>query len=130
MILSPGGQGRRPPLGRTEMRGPEIQGDLLRRRRHPLRLSPGRAGGSRWPAAANSVFASPAEAFLDAYRRHNHDVWRAFERGETDQATAARRALPPCGRRARPGRAAARAGSAPSTSRRWPASPCCCPGPW
>jgi YjjG family noncanonical pyrimidine nucleotidase len=25
--------------------------------------------------------------FIDAYRRHNHDVWREFERGETDQAT-------------------------------------------
>jgi len=25
--------------------------------------------------------------FLDAYRRHNRDVWQAFERGETDQAT-------------------------------------------
>jgi 2-haloacid dehalogenase len=25
------------------------------------------------------------EAFLDAYRRHNHDLWREFERGETDQ---------------------------------------------
>jgi YjjG family noncanonical pyrimidine nucleotidase len=24
--------------------------------------------------------------FLDAYRRHNHDVWREFERGEIDQA--------------------------------------------
>jgi YjjG family noncanonical pyrimidine nucleotidase len=27
------------------------------------------------------------EACLDAYRRHNGEVWRAFERGETDQAT-------------------------------------------
>ncbi len=27
------------------------------------------------------------EAFIAAYRRHNHDVWREFERGETDQAT-------------------------------------------
>ncbi len=25
--------------------------------------------------------------FIAAYRRHNHDVWREFERGETDQAT-------------------------------------------
>jgi len=25
--------------------------------------------------------------FLDSYRRHNHDMWQAFERGETDQAT-------------------------------------------
>jgi 2-haloacid dehalogenase len=25
-------------------------------------------------------------AFLEAYRRHNHDLWREFERGETDQA--------------------------------------------
>ena len=25
-------------------------------------------------------------ALLDAYRRHNHDLWREFERGETDQA--------------------------------------------
>jgi len=25
--------------------------------------------------------------FLDAYRRHNRDVWQAFERGETDQVT-------------------------------------------
>jgi YjjG family noncanonical pyrimidine nucleotidase len=24
--------------------------------------------------------------FLDSYRRHNHDMWQAFERGETDQA--------------------------------------------
>lgn len=24
--------------------------------------------------------------FLDAYRRHNRDLWQAFERGETDQA--------------------------------------------
>ncbi len=28
-----------------------------------------------------------AEAFIAAYRRHNHDVWQEFERGETDQAT-------------------------------------------
>jgi 2-haloacid dehalogenase len=27
------------------------------------------------------------EIFLNAYRRHNHDMWQAFERGETDQAT-------------------------------------------
>jgi len=27
------------------------------------------------------------EIFVNAYRRHNLDVWRAFERGETDQAT-------------------------------------------
>jgi 2-haloacid dehalogenase len=27
------------------------------------------------------------EIFIAAYRRHNHDVWREFERGETDQAT-------------------------------------------
>jgi 2-haloacid dehalogenase len=25
------------------------------------------------------------EVLLDAYRRHNHDLWREFERGETDQ---------------------------------------------
>lgn len=25
--------------------------------------------------------------FLEAYRRHNSDLWKAFERGETDQAT-------------------------------------------
>jgi 2-haloacid dehalogenase len=25
--------------------------------------------------------------FLDSYRRHNLEMWRAFERGETDQAT-------------------------------------------
>ncbi len=25
------------------------------------------------------------EVFLDAYRRHNRDLWREFERGETDQ---------------------------------------------
>ena len=25
--------------------------------------------------------------FVDAYRRHNLDLWQAFERGETDQAT-------------------------------------------
>jgi YjjG family noncanonical pyrimidine nucleotidase len=33
-----------------------------------------------------SVAAAP-EAFIAAYRRHNRDVWQAFERGETDQAT-------------------------------------------
>ena len=27
------------------------------------------------------------EPFIAAYRRHNHEVWREFERGETDQAT-------------------------------------------
>jgi 2-haloacid dehalogenase len=27
------------------------------------------------------------EIFIGAYRRHNHDVWQQFERGETDQAT-------------------------------------------
>ena len=27
------------------------------------------------------------ESFIAAYRRHNHDVWREFERGETDQST-------------------------------------------
>jgi len=32
------------------------------------------------------IAAEPA-AFIAAYRRHNHDVWREFERGETDQAT-------------------------------------------
>jgi 2-haloacid dehalogenase len=34
-------------------------------------------------------FCVPAdpETFITAYRRHNHDVWREFERGETDQAT-------------------------------------------
>jgi 2-haloacid dehalogenase len=26
-------------------------------------------------------------AFVETYRRHNLDLWRAFERGETDQAT-------------------------------------------
>jgi 2-haloacid dehalogenase len=26
-------------------------------------------------------------AFIDSYRRHNKDMWQAFERGETDQAT-------------------------------------------
>ena len=31
--------------------------------------------------------AAEPEAFIAAYRRHNHDVWREFERGETDQAT-------------------------------------------
>ena len=31
--------------------------------------------------------ASDAATFIAAYRRHNHDVWQAFERGETDQAT-------------------------------------------
>jgi YjjG family noncanonical pyrimidine nucleotidase len=29
----------------------------------------------------------PLDPFVLAYRRHNHDVWQAFERGETDQAT-------------------------------------------
>jgi 2-haloacid dehalogenase len=33
-----------------------------------------------------SIPADP-ETFIAAYRRHNHDVWREFERGETDQAT-------------------------------------------
>ncbi len=28
-----------------------------------------------------------AESFTAAYRRHNRDVWQAFERGEMDQAT-------------------------------------------
>ena len=34
-------------------------------------------------------FAVPADAaaFTAAYRRHNRDVWQAFERGETDQTT-------------------------------------------
>ena len=34
-------------------------------------------------------FRIPVEpgSFIAAYRRHNHDVWREFERGETDQAT-------------------------------------------
>lgn len=34
-------------------------------------------------------FALPVDAdtFIAVYRRHNHDVWREFERGETDQAT-------------------------------------------
>lgn len=34
-------------------------------------------------------FAVPGdeEDFVAAYRRHNHDVWREFERGEIDQAT-------------------------------------------
>ncbi len=27
------------------------------------------------------------ETFIGVYRRHNHDVWKEFERGETDQAT-------------------------------------------
>jgi len=27
------------------------------------------------------------ETFIAVYRRHNHDVWQEFERGETDQAT-------------------------------------------
>jgi 2-haloacid dehalogenase len=27
------------------------------------------------------------ETFVTVYRRHNHDVWREFERGEIDQAT-------------------------------------------
>lgn len=31
--------------------------------------------------------AAEPETFIAAYRRHNHDVWREFERGETDQAT-------------------------------------------
>jgi 2-haloacid dehalogenase len=35
-----------------------------------------------------SVPADP-ETFIVAYRRHNHDVWREFERGETDQAAEA-----------------------------------------
>jgi YjjG family noncanonical pyrimidine nucleotidase len=31
--------------------------------------------------------AADAAAFTAAYRRHNRDVWQAFERGETDQAS-------------------------------------------
>jgi 2-haloacid dehalogenase len=34
---------------------------------------------------AFALTAAP-EIFIAAYRRHNRDVWRAFERGETDQA--------------------------------------------
>lgn len=30
---------------------------------------------------------SEPEIFFNVYRRHNHDLWQAFERGETDQAT-------------------------------------------
>lgn len=30
---------------------------------------------------------APLDPFVRAYRRHNRDVWQAFERGETDQAT-------------------------------------------
>ena len=30
---------------------------------------------------------SEPEIFLNTYRRHNHDIWQAFERGEVDQAT-------------------------------------------
>lgn len=39
--------------------------------------------------ACSEKFRVPADAetFIAAYRRHNHDVWREFERGETDQAT-------------------------------------------
>jgi YjjG family noncanonical pyrimidine nucleotidase len=39
--------------------------------------------------ACRDKFAIAIEAgpFIAAYRRHNHDVWREFERGETDQAT-------------------------------------------
>lgn len=39
--------------------------------------------------ACSGEFSVPAaaETFIAAYRRHNHDVWREFERGETDQAT-------------------------------------------
>jgi YjjG family noncanonical pyrimidine nucleotidase len=39
--------------------------------------------------ACSGEFSVPAaaETFIGAYRRHNHDVWREFERGETDQAT-------------------------------------------
>jgi 2-haloacid dehalogenase len=33
-----------------------------------------------------SISADP-EAFIAAYRSHNRDVWQAFERGDTDQAT-------------------------------------------
>ena len=68
--------------------------------------------------------------FLDAYRRHNRDVWQAFERGETDQAALARRALPPPGRRARHCRTCPWTGSAPSTSRPCPASRSCFREPW
>jgi YjjG family noncanonical pyrimidine nucleotidase len=39
--------------------------------------------------ACHQEFQVPAETkiFINAYRRHNRDVWQAFERGETDQAT-------------------------------------------
>jgi len=33
------------------------------------------------------AIATDPAAFTAAYRRHNRDVWQAFERGETDQAT-------------------------------------------
>jgi len=33
------------------------------------------------------TIAADTETFVAAYRRHNRDVWQAFERGETDQAT-------------------------------------------
>jgi len=38
--------------------------------------------------ASHWQFAVPGdeEDFVAAYRRHNHDVWREFERGEIDQA--------------------------------------------
>lgn len=39
--------------------------------------------------ACHWQFAVPTaeEEFITAYRRHNHDVWRMFERGEIDQAS-------------------------------------------
>jgi YjjG family noncanonical pyrimidine nucleotidase len=39
--------------------------------------------------ACHWQFAVPIveEEFIAAYKRHNRDVWREFERGETDQAT-------------------------------------------
>ena len=39
--------------------------------------------------ACLAEFGIPVEppVFISAYRRHNHDMWREFERGETDQAT-------------------------------------------
>jgi 2-haloacid dehalogenase len=48
---------------------------------------PGAEGATLQACLAEFSIAVEPGIFLAAYRRHNHDVWREFERGETDQAT-------------------------------------------
>ena len=40
-----------------------------------------------WACLSEFGIAAEPETFIAAYRRHNRDIWQAFERGETDQAT-------------------------------------------